>query len=63
MALTNHLDNGTQLIKHSLIIGLVHFVLPNFLANFSGCQCISFKVISIMGGDRQEKFKWSVFHT
>lgn len=34
MALTNHLDNGTQLIKHSLIIGLVHFVLPTFWPTF-----------------------------
>lgn len=46
MALTNHFDNGTHVIKHSLMNWLPSLYVPNFNEG----DVISLTVISIMRG-------------
>ncbi len=55
MALTNHFDNGTHVIKHSLMNWLPVLYVPNFDEG----DVISLTVISIMGAFLHNAFlRW-----
>ncbi len=55
MALTNHFDNGTHVIKHSLMNWLPVLYVPNFDEG----DVISLTVISIMGACLHNAFlRW-----